>query len=104
MNRIIGRITLITATAACALAAVAGTASADTDSFLDSLANLGYPQQAPLREPAINLGVAICHDLATGSSHVDVMNTLESRPTAWTPDKSAAFLVAATDDLCPEYR
>lgn len=107
MKRIISRAAIIAAATACALGAVAGSASADPAQFLTDLGYGGYPQRQATQDSAIKLGYAICDELATGKDHVDVMLELEHGPGSgdgWSSNKAAAWVAAATDGLCPQYR
>lgn len=104
MKRFTGRIAVITAGLAVTIVTLAGTASADTDSFLADLGNLGYPQSQSTRESAINVGVAMCNYLGAGFSKTDAMRSMENGAMHASMDEAAAWVVAATNDLCPQYR
>lgn len=102
MNRFTSRAVTVAATA-CALAALAGVASADDAGFLDTLAQMGHPQTPANRQGAIDLGRSICSDLAANGGDKSA-TVLVMQDAGWSMQGAADFVVVAASELCPQYK
>ena len=70
---------------------------------MDTLGQMGHPQSAGTSQSAVNMGHAICDDLADNGGDTTT-TVLHLQRNGWTMQESADWVVTAEHELCPQYQ